>query len=70
MEPHRDPEMGKLYTAVVAMSGLSQRKQNERKLVQLMKALDKARVTFREAQEKGAPREAARAEGSSLPQGQ
>ena len=46
MEPHRDPEIGKLYTAVVTMSVLSQRKQNERKLVQLMRLWIKRGLHF------------------------
>jgi len=55
VEPRRDPETGKLYIAVVAMSVTSQRKQDERKLQQLMQALDEARSEFREAKEREAP---------------
>jgi len=55
-EPRQDPETGKLYIAVVAMSVRSMRKQNEQKLKQLMTELEKAKAAYQEAKAGGATR--------------
>jgi len=56
-EPRQDPETGKLYIAVVAMSVTTVRTQNERKLAQLTEELEKAKLAFAQAKEAGASRE-------------
>ena len=48
-EPRQDPDTGKLYVAVVAMSLRSMRKQNEQKLAQLAQELEKEKSAFQEA---------------------
>ena len=55
LEPRVDEETGKLYIAVVAMSVLSMRVQNERKLVQLTQAYEEALVAFKKAREEEVP---------------
>jgi hypothetical protein len=48
-EPRQDPDTGKLYIAIVAMSLRSMRKQNEQKLEQLSEELEKAKAAYQEA---------------------
>jgi len=55
-EPRQDPDTGKLYVAVVAMSLRSMRKQNEQKLAQLAQELEKEKSAFQEARASGAMR--------------
>jgi len=53
-EPRQDPDTGKLYIAVVAMSLRSMRKQNKQKLEQLSEELKKAKAAYQEAKASGA----------------
>jgi hypothetical protein len=56
-EPRQDPATGKLYIAVVAMSLRSMKRQNEQKLQQLAKELEKAKAAYQETKSSGATRQ-------------
>lgn len=51
LQPRRDPETGKLYVAVVAMSVQSTLVQHHRKLQQLTQILQETREAYRQARE-------------------
>ena len=58
LEPRREPETGKLYIAVVAISVQSIRTQNAHELEQLRQVLQETREAFKQAKESGVPQDA------------
>lgn len=56
LEPCRDPELGRLYVALVAISVQSTLAQNRRKLQQLTEVLDEARDEYQRARQGGCDR--------------
>ena len=57
LEPRREPETGKLYIAVVAMSVQSILTQSARKLEQLQQSLRETREAFKRAKDSGASKD-------------